>query len=152
MRAINHSLTGAIIGLSVGSPVALPLALASHYVLDVIPHSGNKTSDEYNRKWVKSRLFAWLLLIDAALCGLLVLVLAVTQPQHWPLAALCAFVAAAPDFLSVNYFRQIKTVKPWQPNLYTRFAHGIQWFEKPIGALVEVAWFVAGIILLGIYI
>lgn len=43
MRAINHTITGATIGALIQNPViALPIALISHLVLDIIPHSGDK--------------------------------------------------------------------------------------------------------------
>ena len=74
--------------------------------------------------------------------------LAVIRPEHWLLAAICAFVAASPDLLWINKYTQSPL---WQPRLATNlfpFANRIQWFQRPIGAVVEVAWFVAGIALL----
>jgi hypothetical protein len=150
MRAINHALTGAIIGLSVGEPaVALPTALASHYVLDVIPHFGLKKD---NPKLMRTKLFRGTLLLDALLCFLLVVILASRQPLHWFLAASCAFLAAAPDFASVGRFKRALAQKPWRPGIYSKFATGIQWFERPIGAVVEFAWFAAALILLALFI
>ncbi|HEY5442582.1 MAG TPA: hypothetical protein VIJ68_03525 [Candidatus Saccharimonadales bacterium] len=146
MRAINHALTGALIGLSIGQPVvALPVALASHFVCDVIPHYGANLSraDE-----MKSKFFQRLLLPDALLCLALVVVLAVRHPVHWEVAAICAFLAASPDLASIGQFRRVNNHKTLQPGAYVRFANGIQWFERPIGAVVEAAWLIGAIILL----
>lgn len=146
MRAINHALTGAIIGLTVGEPlVAVPAALASHYVLDVIPHHGE---DGDKLKWLRSGRFESLLVIDALLCLGLVLALAFNHPLNWLLAAVCAFVAAAPDFLSINRYIKAREGKKWTGSWYTVWAGKIQWFERPIGAVVELAWFAGAIVLL----
>lgn len=146
MRAINHALTGSIIGLIVAEPLAaIPLAVLSHYVCDVIPHFGRQLSVGEE---LRSNFFRNLLYADAVLCFGLVAVLAVVRPVHWPLAVVCAFAAAAPDFLSANRYMRIRSHRPWHAGRYSHFAAAIQWFERPIGAVVEVAWFIAGIVLL----
>lgn len=140
MRAINHALTGAIIGFVVSEPVAaVPLALGSHYLCDVLPHYGPKNA----KTWIKSTDFSLLLGLDALLCVLLVTVLAYQAPFGWQLASICAFVAVLPDFASVNRYIKVKSGQKWKPGPYIRFANGIQWFERPIGIVVEVIWLVA---------
>jgi hypothetical protein len=142
--ATNHALTGAILGLSIGHPVALPLAFASHFVLDAIPHYGD------DNKRLASSSFVIQLFIDAAFCGLLVLVLALSGPIDWLLAASCAFLAASPDFMWIPKFlharRGNKEAK--SHNAVIRFHTWIQWFQKPIGAVVEVAWLAGAVLLL----
>ncbi len=146
MRAINHALTGGFLGLAIGRPlVAVPLAIASHFVCDALPHYDSSLPAMQR---LKTRLFQNQLLIDAALCVLFVLVLVVFRPQHWLLAAMCAFLATSPDLLWINMYRHTRSGRPWRRNWYTTFAGRIQWFQRPIGALVEVAWFIAGIVLL----
>lgn len=140
MTAVNHALTGTAIGLISGVPaVALPLALVSHYICDMIPHFGTRNPEMA----IKSRAFRNYLFVEASLCFVIVLALAILQPVHWLLAAVCAFVAASPDLLSINYFQKMKKGAKWRPGAYVRFAKKIQWFEKPIGAVVEVVWLVA---------
>src|SRR5487761_1750853 len=108
MRAINHALTGAFIGLVVGEPlVAVPVAVASHYVMDAIPHYGNNRTQKARLQHVRGLLFRRLPYVDALLCGVLVLVMATDRPLHWFLAAVCAFAAAAPDLLSFNLYRRV---------------------------------------------
>lgn len=146
MTATNHALTGAIVGLAVGEPIiALPLAFASHFVCDALPHFG---SQDPNDTRITSSSFRNYLLLDAGLCLLLVLVLVTYQPQYWVLAAACAFIAASPDFGWINKFSKARKGLKWRPNNYSKFAAGIQWFQRPIGAVVEVAWFAGAIVLI----
>lgn len=146
MTATNHALTGAVIGLVIGEPlIALPAAVLSHFICDALPHYGRLGPDNIT---IGSRNFQNYLLTDATLCFLLVVILALTQPQHWLLAAVCAFLAAMPDFGWINKFRKARQDKPWRPNRYSRFARDIQWFQRPIGWLVELVWFVAAIAIL----
>ena len=153
MRAINHALTGAIIGLNVSNPpLAIGLSVLSHYVCDAIPHYGDgKEGDQA----LLSKAFVASLWADALLCGLLVLVLAWQGPTNWLLAAACAFAAAAPDFASISGFLRVKRGQPFVTKTtgwYIRFAKKIQWFERPSGAIVEVVWFVAGTAILLTYL
>jgi hypothetical protein len=148
MRAINHALTGAFIGLTVTEPiVALPVAFVSHYILDVFPHHGDGSAAP-DKSRLSLTAFKATLIIDALLCLILVIILAATRPLDWILAAVCAFIAAAPDFASFNRFKSAVNGKKWKAGPYVRFANSIQWFERPIGAAVEVAWFVAALILI----
>lgn len=143
MTATNHALTGAAIGLLVGEPlVAVPAAIISHFACDALPHYGRLGPDS---KTIGGKNFRNYLLSDAALCFVLVAVLAVMQPQNWFLAAVCAFLAAAPDFGWINKFRKARQGKAWKPNWFSRFARDIQWFQRPIGWAVEVVWAVAAI-------
>jgi hypothetical protein len=146
MTATNHALTGALIGLVVGQPLlAVPLAVGSHFACDVLPHFGTGLPDKIILRTAAYRNY---LIVEAFLCLTLVVILAVFQPQHWLLAAVCAFAAAAPDLLSINRYLKNRRGLKHQRGLYSRFAKRIQWFEQPIGAVVEVAWFIACIVLL----
>ena len=146
MTATNHALTGAIIGLVVAQPaLAIPFALLSHYLLDMIPHFG---TDLPEGRALKTNAFRNYLIMEAGVCFLLVVTPFLRQPVHWWLAAICAFVAASPDLLSFNRWWTIRLGKKYKKSLYGRFASRIQWFEHPIGAVVEVAWCAAALFLL----
>jgi hypothetical protein len=143
MTAINHALTGTVIGLLVGQPLlAVPLAVGSHYVCDALPHFGTGLPDKVVLKTNKFRDY---LVVEAILCFLLVVGLATIRPEHWLLAAICAFTATAPDLLSIKRYFITRRGQRWQPTTYGKFAKSIQWFERPIGGLVELAWFIAAI-------
>jgi hypothetical protein len=149
MRAINHAMTGAVIGLVVAEPVvALPAALVSHYILDAIPHYDDKRLPD--AKKYRTAYFRNLLYADALLCLALIILLATSQPFSWQLAAVCAFLGVAPDFLWLGGYRKAinGAKKLVSKTAYTKFARRIQWFERPIGAVVEVAWFAATLLLL----
>ncbi len=149
MTATNHALTGAIIGLAVGQPlIAVPAAFASHFVCDALPHYGSAKPE----KTIKTAGFRNYLITDASLCFLLVLILALTRPEYWLLAAFCAFLAASPDFFWINKYVTIRAGRTWHPNAFSRFAVGIQWFQRPVGAVVEAAWFIAAVAILTAFI
>ncbi len=146
MTAINHALTGAVIGLLVGEPIlAVPAAIASHFVCDALPHFASRMPKE---KLLRTRGFRNYLIIEAVLCFALVVSLFIIQPAHWLLASICAFAATSPDFLWINRYIKTRRGQKWRSSSFARFAGGIQWFQRPVGAFVEVAWFVAAIALL----
>jgi hypothetical protein len=136
MTATNHALTGAVIGLTIHNPwIAIPVALLSHLICDAIPHFGSS-----NPNWIATRRFKLYLLVEATVCFLIVLSLFISGTPQWWLAAICAFAAASPDFLSIGTFRSAQNNKPIRRNNLQTFLKRIQWFERPIGAVVEVAW------------
>ncbi len=146
MTATNHALTGAIIGLVVGEPlIAIPLSIASHFICDALPHFSSQDSSNNN---IASQSFFNYLVVDAGLCFFLVVVLAIIQPENWPLAAVCAFLAASPDFGWINRFRKARSGQKWHPSAFSKFAASIQWFQRPIGAAVEIVWFVGTLVLI----
>lgn len=146
MTATNHALTGAVIGLVTGEPLlALPAALASHFICDALPHFGSASPPQVK---LRRNNFRNYLILEFCLCVLLVAVLAFFRPEHWLLSSMCAFLATSPDLLWINRYLKLRRGKHWKRSAYARFAGDIQWFEKPIGAAVETAWFIAGIIVI----
>ncbi len=96
-----------------------------------------------------------MLLSDASLCVILVIILAYRHPVHWLLAAVCAFVATSPDLYWLPKFLYgLRHHREPKKTALDRWlgSEGIQWFQKPIGGLVEVAWFVGGISLLAAFV
>ena len=80
MTAPNHALTGALIGLTISNPaLALPLAFLSHLVCDAIPHYD--PAERNVAKLFASRRFVYGLWLQATICGVLVLCLAVARPR-----------------------------------------------------------------------
>lgn len=138
MRAINHAVTGAVIGLTISNPlIAIPVAILSHFVLDIVPHHGNPG------KPFTTRIFKATLLADAFLCFALVLYLYFVVPADWLLASLCALAAASPDFMSIGRFVRALKGQDSAPKLWiTRWAGKIQWCERPWGWIVELVYFV----------
>ncbi len=147
MRAINHALTGAVIGLAVSEPaIALPVALASHFVCDAIPHWASKQFD------LGGKHFTWSLVVDALLCVALVAWLFFSGNPNWWLAAACAFLATSPDIFWFKRFWVLRKTGKYLPNKswFCRFHGFFQWFQRPIGAWVEAVWFIAGLVVVGL--
>lgn len=145
MTAVNHALTGTAIGLLVGEPlIALPVAVASHFICDALPHFDSGIPGAR----LKSSNFRNYLILEALLCFLIVLSLALLRPDHWFLASVCAFLATSPDLLWINRYLKVRRGQHWKASAYAKFAVKIQWFAKPVGAVFEVAWFIAAILVI----
>ena len=150
MTAPNHALTGAFIGLAVGNPlVAIPAAFVSHFVCDAIPHYDVPGKTKTAR--LLSKLFLHVQIIaGGVLCFVIVLLLGIFHPAHWILASICAFMATSPDLLFMPRYIYAKRtgIDPIGRNWFWRFHGRIQWFQEPIGGVVEVVWAVALVLLL----
>lgn len=149
MTATNHALTGAMIGFVVANPlIAIPAALASHFICDSLPHFGFSGKNE-----LRSKAFLRMLTVDMLLCVALVLVLFSTHVNHWLLASVCAFVATSPDFMWLPRFLRARAgKKEKKPHGITWLHQHIQWFQEPIGALTEVAWLTGAVIILSAWL
>jgi hypothetical protein len=136
MTATNHALSGATIGLLITQPVlALPLALASHFVLDAMPHFGL----EFYKSENKRKLFHKYLIVDAILLSLIIGFLLYSSVS-W-LVLTCLFLAGCPDFVQAyqyltnpNFRKNPKEKSHW----FTRFHKNIQWSESVKGLVVEI--------------
>jgi hypothetical protein len=136
MTATNHILTGALIGGLVQKPlIALPLALVSHYLLDILPHYGDAKGDKL--------IFKRVLIGDSILSFLTLVWILVSNLPHAVLMVACGVVAAGPDLFWLPYFvAELRgQLKPY--GWYSHFAHKIQWGERPWGMAVEVVWAVS---------
>ncbi|MBP9852422.1 MAG: hypothetical protein QG629_207 [Patescibacteria group bacterium] len=140
MTATNHSLTGALIGLSIGNPVAaVGLAFVSHFVLDFLPHFGMGSRLD-SGDILTSRWFKMLLMAEVVACFMVVATLYIQRPEQWWLACIAAFIAASPDLYSLPIFLQANgKIKQAKMNAFRRFHKGIQ-HEYTWGILVEMVW------------
>ncbi len=154
MTAPNHALTGAIIGLTVGTPLlALPLAFLSHFICDAIPHY-DPPGEDGPKRFTSKRFVYEFLVVGAVLCMAIVLLLAVARPQHWLVAAVCAFLAASPDLFWIPRFlygRRMGHEKP-RSNWFLKFHSWVQWKTGPRLVWLELAWFAGFSVLLGRYL
>jgi hypothetical protein len=132
MLMVNHALTGVILGHAVQNHwILVPVALASHLVLDAIPHFGHPESSLRSRRWHLTGLFDGL-----ATCVLLLLV-CLMWPTMRPHLLLGAFMAVLPDLFYVPEILLQRRVTGW----FGRWHHRIQWGENPTGWLVDAGWF-----------
>lgn len=137
MTATNHVITGAIIGAAIHQPLlALSLAFISHFVLDSLPHFGGKELLKNKRKFLS------ILGTDVFAASLVLIGIAITQPDNWPLILACAILAASPDLMWFSHFVRDMRNRPKRPfNIVERFHSRIQWGERLWGWPIEIAWF-----------
>ncbi|MBC7581461.1 hypothetical protein H7097_01160 [Aeromicrobium sp.] len=142
MMAINHAATGALIGLTVDEPfLALPLSFVSHFVLDAIPHYD--PVEGTNEEKISSKKFFYIqIVLGALLCFLLILLLSITQPKRWLVAAGCAFLGASPDLLSFPRYLSVKQtgMDIDKTNWFWSFHSWIQWRTGPDLLWTELVW------------
>lgn len=132
MIGFNHALTGTIIGIITPTPLIPVVALASHFIMDALPHFGE---DSRFKPYTKS--FKALLIFDAIICfGTLALGISL-RPDMALDIALGAFFATLPDFLWLLESR----AKGKLASYYFKFAKRIQRFESPDGWTYEVMAF-----------
>lgn len=139
MTATNHALTGALIATVVPyPPLALLLALLSHFVLDALPHFGNYS--KFNE--LKSNAFRNFLIADmfgAFIVGASILLL---HPPGWFYICLAAVLGTSPDLMWFPSFLRVRRGKPRHSgtNWLLRFHTIIQWAERPWGIWIEICW------------
>ncbi len=136
MTATNHVLTGAVVATYVHNPwIALPVALASHFALDMVPHF------RYPGKSANDPKFLLTLAIDAALAASILLSLLVLQPSDFILLVACGVAAASPDLMWLYYlvYKKGKGEAKWP--FIVRFHAKIQ-RERYRYFAIEAVWFV----------
>ncbi len=135
MRAVNHTVTGAVIGAAVANPIlAVTAALLSHLVLDIIPHSSGPDK--------KSKAFLYHLVIDAAMAAAFLMFLVLSGIPNWQLLTVCGIIAASPDLLWFRHWLSELKNKPVKYNKLEEFLARIQWCERPWGIYIEAVWLV----------
>lgn len=139
MTATNHVVTGALIAAAVRQPyLAVPLALASHVVMDAMPHFG----------WhgpKNGKIFMAILGADMFCASLVLLALLLSHPAGWLLMVACAIAAASPDLLWLYYLPyELRHGHAKRYNIVGRFLARIQWAEWQSwpGFAIELAWLV----------
>lgn len=132
MIGLNHVLTGSAIGLAVKRPItAAILAVASHFVLDALPHWGNTPIYSFD-----SPVFPYISALDGTLTiSALVIICYYAPPKKRWIIALCAFLAALPDASLLWYHFYGKT-DFW----FFNFHSGVQWCERPWGIIIEIIY------------
>jgi hypothetical protein len=145
MTATNHAVTGALIGIVMANPLAIPVAFISHFLLDALPHFG------YPGTTLHSRTIKHVLVLDAAVLSIvsLVLIFTVINPL---LVLVCMLAAILPDIISAQrYIREVRTGERETENLHLfgKFHSNIQWCERSWGWIPELVWFAMILFILG---
>jgi len=143
--------TGATIAVAVRTPeLVIPLAFASHFILDVLPHFG-VDRDIFKRN--ASKLFQIVMGLDiiGMILALVFLPMLATTVAAW-LVLLAMLVAASPDAVWVyRFFKEIKTRKIAKLNWFNTFHSKIQWGERPWGIIIEIIYLGGALLIFGKY-
>ena len=137
-------MTGALIALVVKKPeLALPLAFASHFLVDILPHYGYGEIDRRQRDGKKHFILKQTIDIYFALFLMWVVpyLSRDVEPPLW--TELCMLVAFIPDAVwALHYVVAQRTGIYRELNAFNRFHKAIQWCERSWGVYVEAMWFV----------
>lgn len=108
MLELPHAVVGAVIATKIGNPaLALPLALASHFALDLVPHWNPHLNTEvakYGKITIKSKL---LIAGDVALSlvgGLFIASYKLPDINSFIIVVLGALMGVLPDLVEAPYF------------------------------------------------
>lgn len=131
MIGFNHALTGGLIGKFLPLPIAIPLALASHFILDMLPHYGipHAARDD-------SVFWKWFFTVDfSASLGLAAWAI---YYHHWAMYV-CGQIAVLPDFVWVaQVIRNRSFDLRGSKTRYEKWHIRIQRFEFPAGIWIEL--------------
>lgn len=138
MTVVSHAALGAVIAMTLKEPaLVLPLALASHYVLDALPHFGYPGGGGYSEVF-KHRLTYLYGLFDFIASAIF---LKLIWGTGW-LVYISAFVAVTPDIANVYrylFLERKRLSEPGEGMTLSRFHRWLQWGHYPWGILVEIA-------------
>ena len=108
MLETPHALVGAAIATKIPNPViSLPLAFASHFVLDMVPHWNPHLNTElktHGKVTKRSRNIVIVDVVSALSFGTLMATPFATSPTHMIYIFLGAFVGVLPDVVEGPYF------------------------------------------------
>ncbi len=136
MTATNHVVTGALIATSITNPaIALPLALLSHPLLDMVPHFNML----YDPKVLKPS-FIVILLIDMSIAASILLTILLSRPEHYLIILAGGILAASLDLLALPEFFDVIHHRAHKFGSVQAFLKKIQWSETTKGFAVEAAW------------
>ncbi len=108
MLELPHTLIGAAIGAKIGSPLlALPLSLASHFIVDLVPHwnpSLYTETKKYGRPSIRSTVIIVFDVILSLIFGFGIASLFLPDYTKAIVIILTAFLAVLPDVIEGFYF------------------------------------------------
>jgi hypothetical protein len=155
MTATNHMLFGAVLAVGVQKPLLIaPLAVISHFVLDILPHFGVHRHNSTKRN--KHPLFQYVVIIDILLTAALLVLLPsiLGGAVSWWVLLIGMVFAFLPDAIWIYRFfyeaRHKKKHRSERLAWFHRFHAKIQWGERSWGVFIELVWFGAMGVWLGV--
>jgi len=138
MLAFNHILAGSIVAVVTPAPLVPVVALASHFVLDVMPHA-------YGEEPPYSRFLKIQIATDALVSLAVIPVIVALFPDQWLIVGIGAFFGFLPDLLWLLWRKGPKWL-----DRFLDWAHWIQWGERPYGWIFDA--FYGMVMLITLYI
>lgn len=142
MLETPHVIVAAIIAAKVGRPeLALPLALASHFVLDLVPHWNPHINQEVEKTGKVSRKSTTIVVIDATVALIAGSTIALHALPNHSLALtilISCFLGVLPDVAEAPYF--FMNLKSSMVKRWIRSHRDLQANASPFwGILTQVA-------------
>jgi len=153
MIELPHAVVGAAIAAKVGNPaLSLPLALASHFVLDLVPHWNphlNREISEHGKITTRTRTIIALDVLVSLGAGFFIASTALPDTARFITIAFGAFFGVLPDVAEAPFFF-LKSKNKWLERL-VKFQSSLQ-FNVPLIpgvisqllVLVAALWWVLG--------
>ena len=108
MLETPHVIVAAAIAVKVGRPeLALPLALASHFILDIVPHWNPHINQEVEKFGSVSKRSTVIVAVDSAIALLTGSLIAYQTLPNYALVLTvlaCCFLSVLPDLAEAPYF------------------------------------------------
>lgn len=138
MTATNHALTGAAIATLVKQPLLMiPLAFASHFFCDALPHFGMKL------KFGSRGMWAYLCAEAFAMFILMTFLLVAGTQQSVAYLIIGSLTAMSPDLAWYIYGKKGKLGKLEKYSWLNKIHYKIQWSETKWGIIPELFWAIA---------
>lgn len=134
MIGFNHAAVGGLLAVTLPLPLAVPLAFASHFLLDILPHYGIPP----NRR-NSSVVWRTVSIIDFVAAWVVIGGMALVWGRYDII--ICGLVAASPDFTWVARIIYARSFDLDYTKNATRFTHWharIQLYERPWGIWIEL--------------
>lgn len=129
MLELPHAVVGAAIAAKVGNPaLALPLAFASHFVLDMLPHWNPHLNTEFKKHGKIGRKTFIFILADSVLAlaaGLFIAYSAFPDINRAMIILLGGFFGVLPDLVEAPYYF-LGVKHPFFTKYYIPFKKSIQ--------------------------
>ncbi|MEX1995189.1 MAG: hypothetical protein WD887_00215 [Candidatus Saccharimonadales bacterium] len=145
MVAINHALTGGLVAVAIGKPVlALPAALVSHFLIDMLPHWNYQVPGG-------PKLRPILIGIDMLASAAVLIFIGLGLGTETKLFIAGGILGIVPDLMWAPYIlhsRPAPMDKKTPLHMVRRLHLKIQWNESTRGLVVEMAWLLLMLLLI----
>lgn len=150
MLETPHALLGAAIAVKLGNPaLSIPIAFASHFILERVPHWNPHLTNETKKYGQPTKQSTVIVIIDSSLALILGSAIAFSQAPNTMMVIgtlLSSFAAVLPDLIEAPYFflniRNNKYIKRW-----IHFQKGIQVDAPPFWGLLTQVLTIAAVFL-----